>query len=130
MQIQRVLLGNEIDDAEEDDEDDSESEGALQDVSTSKLGDRGQETAGALAGAYSFCGGMLLIFVKCGCSIRRLRLTSLSVTHSIGLGVLSVSALAGILSNKAPAAAPFLGISAIDLLLAVGAIAVALRTVP
>lgn len=46
-----------------------------------------------------------------------------------GLGVLSVSALAGILANKAPAGAPFLGIAGIDLLLAVGAIAVGIRSV-
>lgn len=60
------------------------------------------ETAGALAGAYSFCGG---------------------------LGVLSVSALAGLLPSTAAAGAPFLGIAAVDLLLAIGAIAVTMRNV-
>jgi hypothetical protein len=44
-----------------------------------------------------------------------------------GLGVLSVSALTGILSSRGPPASPFLGIAAIDLLLGIAALAISMR---
>lgn len=88
------------------------------------IGQDGDEIAGALAGVYSFCGGeSLQIF-----AIHPVPVVSyLALACIIGLGVLSVSALARILSNRASSGAPFLGIAGIDFVLAISAFSLARR---